>query len=255
MEYRGIKIKTKMVGKIVGITRIRNEEHIIQKTLDHASNLVDEVYVYDDCSTDKTVEICKKHHLVKEIIQGKVWKGGSQERNKAEGDLRQIVYEKCLESNPDWVYYFDADEFADFEGIDFMADAYRLRLFDFYITEEDKDKEFYKRKWIGPEYRDILMLFKPVPGLRFYQREPSGITGKVEKSGFVKHYGKAISIEQFEKTCDYYINERGDDGRYSKFKNKWLERKGKAVHSHSDFGNKLIKWEERFTKGFLLVDK
>jgi hypothetical protein len=32
-------------------------------------------------------------------------------------------------------------------------------------------------------------------------------------------------------------------------------RVGKAIHTHSDFGNELITWNERFLKGVLLVDK
>lgn len=32
--------------KIVGITRIRNEEKIIMNTLNHISNFVDEIYIY-----------------------------------------------------------------------------------------------------------------------------------------------------------------------------------------------------------------
>lgn len=50
--------------KIVGITRIRNEAGIIKATLDHVSKLVDEIYVYDDCSEDNTVEICKSHEII-----------------------------------------------------------------------------------------------------------------------------------------------------------------------------------------------
>lgn len=240
--------------KIIGITRIRNEENIIKNTLDHVGKLVDSIYIYDDCSTDKTIEICKKHPKVKKVIEGKEWKAGAFERNKAEGDLRQIVYEEALKENPDYIYYFDADEYADFKGINFTADAYRLRLFDFYITEEDKDKNYLERKYCGPEYRDILMLFKPQKNIRFFQREPSKVKGIIKNAGYVKHYGKAISIEEWEKTCDYYINERWNEPRFLKFKNKWENRKGKAIHTKSDFNHELITWDERKEKGFKLID-
>ena len=231
---------------IAGISRVRNESHIIKQTLKHVSKLVDKIYIYDDCSTDNTVEICRQFG---EVIEGKKWESTPEGRNRMEGDGRQIPYEMAVKDGADWVYYFDADEFADFDGIDFTADAYRLRLFDFYITEQDKKNGFKSRKWMGPEYRDILMLFRVSPGIRFYQREPRLPKNyRIEKKGFVKHYGKAISVKEWEKTCDYYADHRGDDGRFKTFKEKWTARKGKAIHTKSDFGKDLIQWKDRFTK-------
>jgi glycosyltransferase involved in cell wall biosynthesis len=229
---------------IAGITRVRNEEKIIANTLKHVSKLVDKIYIYDDCSTDNTVNICKKFG---EVIEGKNWESTPEGRNQMEGYGRQIPLELATKEGADWIYCFDADEYADFDGIDFTADAYRLRLFDFYITEEDKNKNYLHRKWMGPEYRDILMLFRSNSEIRFYQREPRLPNNyKVEQKGWVKHYGKAISIAEWETTCDYYINHRGDDNRFKMFKNKWTQRKGKAIHTKSDFGNKLIQWRDRF---------
>jgi glycosyltransferase involved in cell wall biosynthesis len=240
--------------KIIGIIRVRNEEDIIKNTLDHVSNFVEGVYVYDDCSTDDTVAICKNHPIVKKVIEGKVWFDNPEGRNIAEGALRQRVYVEAMTEKPEWIYYFDADEYADLEGIDFKADAYKLRLLDYYITEEDKDKNYLERKYCGPEYRDILMLFRPHPEVYFYQREPSIPKDyKIENAGWVKHYGKAISIEEWEKTCDYYIKYRGGEF-LPKFTEKWKKRKGKAIHTVSDFGANLIQWNERKTKSYKLTE-
>lgn len=246
-------MNTYPMNKITGITRVRNEEVIIKDVLDHVSGLVDDIYVYDDCSTDRTPEICEQHPAVKKVIRGKKWVTTPRERNEAEGSLRNIVLNEARKDNPDWIYYFDADEFADFNGIDFTADAYRLRLFDFYITPEDADKDWKSRKWIGPEYRDILMLWRNDPRVKFWQREPTIPYTNIQNAGWVKHYGKAVSIKQWEDTCDYYINYRG--GNFLRgWTEKWKARKGNAIHTESDFGNELITWEER-DKGFKLVDK
>ena len=72
----------------------------------------------------------------------------------------------------------------------------------------------------------------------------------VKRAGEVKHYGKAISVEEWEKTCQYYINNRHPQGKFGV--DKWKSRVGKAVHTVSDFGNLLITWEERKEKGFKL---
>jgi len=240
--------------KIAAITRVRNESHIINDVLDHVSDLpgVHGIYVYDDCSTDSTANIAQHHPAVVQVIRGTTWASDPDGRNLAEGNLRTAALRAAQKDNPEWIYCFDADEFADFEGIDFSADAYRLRLFDFYITPEDVHKAYEERQWMGPEYRDILMLFRNQNNINFYQREPT-IPGhyRVAQGGWVKHYGKAISVEDFEKTCDYYINYRGGS-KLPQFTEKWRKRKGKAIHTQSDFGRPLITWGERIEKGLPL---
>jgi glycosyltransferase involved in cell wall biosynthesis len=228
--------------KISAISRVRNEEHVIKDTLDHVANLVDDIYIYDDCSTDNTPDICESHPSVKKVIRGTEWADTSQGRDVSEGVDRQKPYIEAMKSpdKPDYIYCFDADEFADFDGIDFTHDYYRLRLFNFYATEEDKDKTWKERVYMGPEYRDITMLFKPTPRVRFGDREPGGLGGNGLRAGYVKEYGKAFSEKEWEDTCDYYIN------YFPRWSRKWQARKGKFIHTNSDFGRPLIKWEDRF---------
>lgn len=286
---------------IAGITRVRNEANIIRTVLDWVSQLVDGIFVYDDCSTDGTAEMCENHPAVCQVVRGDHWDSDPRGRVEAEGVLRQIVYQQALHAGAEWVYYFDGDEILEpdlgglhrdggeeiasrvaVEGIvgaltrggarevgappesslllrDLIElhpqwDAFRFRLFDAYITPEDEDKGWTQRRWFGPEYRDILMLFRVSPLIEFHNREPSHIMGKVGLGGWVKHYGKAISVPHWEETCDYYINHRGGD-LLPQFTTKWKERKGKAVHDGvSDFGGKLITWDERIEKGTALID-
>jgi len=243
---------------IIGITRVRNEEAIIKNTLDHAAKFVDKIIVVDDASTDDTVKICEAHPAVAEVIRNAFWASDPKGRRRAEGDLRDWGYQAAIKYNPDWIYYFDADEYIDFDGIDLNdknIDYWRVRLFDFYITPEDVNTPYLEREWMGCEYRDIIMLFRPHFSISFGEREPnlpSYYKGAV--GGFCKHYGKAITVEEWEKTCDYYINHRGAD-LYTKFRDKWLARKGKAIHTKSDFNGELIKWEDRKSeKAIPLID-
>jgi len=244
--------------KIAGICRVRNAKLTIKEVLKHVSKIVDEIYIWDDFSTDNTIEICQQFEKVKYIqVTSGEWSGDPKERNKLEGDARQHLYNEAVSNGADWVYCFDADEFLEFDkGINLEEgyDAYYFRLFDFYITPEDKNKSWKSRKYIGREYREIIMLFRVKSGIKFKQREPSGIDrNKAKFGGWVKHYGKAISIKDWERKCQYYVNNRG--GNFlPQFKRKWKDRLGKAIHTVSDFGSPLIIWDEKEKFGEKLVE-
>jgi glycosyltransferase involved in cell wall biosynthesis len=140
--------------KIVGITKIRNEQDIIKDTLNHFAQFCNAgIYIYDDVSTDNTVEICKTHPAVKDVILGKTW---NPNRFEAEWQTKQAVLKRAQQDNPDWIIYFDADERIEFDfSTHYLKDydAVMMKLFDFYITKEDVDKSYKERKWLGCEYR------------------------------------------------------------------------------------------------------
>ena len=245
--------------KIIGLTRVRNESLIIRDTLDHLSGFcTGGIFVYDDCSDDDTYKICKSHPAVKEIIKGAYW---DDNRERAEFENRQMLLEtaKIYAEPDDWFVYIDADERIDFDwdkiaGYNDDVIAVRMKLFDYYITKEDVEKKYYERLWLGPEYREIIMAFKNLEILRYQHPDQREVTlppkGKIIDDGFVKHFGKAISVDEWEKTCDYYAN------HFPKYSEKWKQRKGKAVHDGvSDFGNDLIVWCEKELKGFPLLTK
>lgn len=235
--------------KIIGLSRIRNESEIIQDTLDHMSTFCDEVYIYDDTSTDDTVEICDKHPIVKGIIRGAVW---DTNRERAEYQNRQAVLDLARRSSQlksdDWFVYMDADERLEFDINYFKKcsnsiDGVKMTLFDFYITKDDVDKNYKEREWMGPEYRVILFMFKNGSAAGYSIPDQREVTLKgyptVITTGYVKHYGKSISIQQWEDTCEYYSK------NFPKYATKWRNRKGKAIHTKSDFGRTLIKWKDK----------
>lgn len=244
--------------KIRGLIKVRNEAHIIKDTLDNWAPFCTEgIYVYDDVSTDSTVAICKAHPAVKEVIEGQVWDG---DREKAEWYNRQAILARAQQfSGPDdWFVYFDADEHIyNFEQYDLFAQpavkAIACRLYDFYITPDDVEKNYKDRQMIGPEYRTIPFFFRNSPFLRYHEPDQRIVTMEpgimIPIHGDIKHYGKGFSVDQWEQTCDYYIR------FWPKYSDKWRKRKGKAIHKDlSDFGSPLITWADR-SKGFSLEDK
>lgn len=248
----------KVESKLFGLIRVRNEEKIIKDTLEHLSRFcTGGIFVYDDCSTDNTPSICEEHPSVLKVIHGKNW---DKDRARAEFENRATVLNEAKKTanENDWFVYIDADERIEYDWTDIYnlssdVIGIRMRLFDFYITKEDVNEPYYNRKYIGPEYRDILIAFRNLPTLRYDtldQREVTlGTEGKVIQEGFVRHYGKAVSVEEWEKTCEYYSK------YFPMYSEKWEKRKGKAIHNkYSDFGNELITWDEKEQKGIDLYE-
>lgn len=235
---------------------MRNEAHILKDVLDAWTPFCTAgIYIYDDVSTDKSVEIARAHPNVKEVITNDFW---DPDREKAEWMNRQTVLSRAQQFADDdtWFVYFDCDEFPfAFEHYELFENpqiqAIACRLYDFYITPEDVSLPYSKRQWIGPEFRTIPFFFKNGPWLRYQYPDqrivdlPSSI--EIPIHGDIKHFGKGFSIDQWEQTCDYYIK------FWPKYSDKWRARKGKAVHTDmkSDFGNNLILWKDR-NRGFSL---
>lgn len=240
---------------VIGLIRVRNVSKYIRHTLDHAATYCQRIYVYDDCSTDDTVEVMLRHPVVHKIIKGR---RHDDNRGRAEWQNRQAVLElaQAHATPADWLVYLDADEFIefDFKRLDKLPDstvAVRMQLYDYYITAQDVNSHFLQRQYLGPEYRRIVMAFRNHPALRYEsndQREVHLHQPKVTvlNAGYVRHYGKAISVEAWEEKCRYYMT-------FKKYAAKWARRRGKAVHTTSSFNMPLITWPERKKKGVLLT--
>ena len=247
-------IKTSQI-KSVALLRIRNEELIIKDTLDHLSEFVDGICVYDDNSSDKTLDIVRSHPAVVLIIQNMNWLPGKTNRLISETRHREILRQFATKMfNPSWFFCCDADErfigdikiFFETPECDLKPLAIRLSLFDAYMTVNDK-KPFIAenellgfRRYFGPERRDIIMIWNKFANAKFLgldSREPT-VNCEVKTLFYVQHYGKSLSEEHWEETCDYYVNNFPRET----YGEKWQNRKGKAIHEYSDFENPLYCW-------------
>jgi len=226
---------------IVGITRVRNEELIIEDTLKHFLCHVDRVYLYDDASIDNTVRIASSFDNVY-VTRGDVWR---RDRPAEETRHRALLLDQA--PHDAWVLCFDADERLDGSLPDDRdVDGYRFPLYDGYMTPYHSEPYTggaladLPRMW-GPECRHILMFFRRDKAryVGLDQREPA-MSGVTERRGpRVKHFGKCLSVEHWEETCDYYSTHWGEP-----YRTKWHNRKGKAIHTMSDFGRPLCAWED-----------
>lgn len=241
---------------IVGITRVRNESLILEDTLNHMACHVDAIVAYDDASTDKTLEILVTHPKVALVISNSVWEPEMMARLQAETRHRELLRHLARKRlRFEWILCFDADERYIGEIRNFVetsaalgCDGVRIQLFDAYMAPDDCapynpsiGKELINfRKYFGPERRDILMLWKNSKQIIFDgldAREPKGVS-LMRTSFYCQHYGKALSVKHWEDTCDYYIKHFP----FETYGQKWLSRKGKAIHLQSDFGRALYAW-------------
>ena len=256
---RVIKGNEALLGKkhlIVGMTRIRNEALILPDTLDYLATQVDAIVVYDDASTDDTVDILRKHPKVALIVANQAWEKDVAARKLAEGRHRGLLLDMARSELPhDWMFCFDPDERVTGSLPSFVAgleadasDAVRVQLFDAYMTPEDCAPYapdlplLHFRKFYGPEQRDILMLWRNRPEIHFAEghgRTPGGME-RVKIDLHCQHYGKSLSVDHWEETCDYYIRHFP----FETYGRKWTERKGQAIHTESDFQRPLYEWGE-----------
>ena len=256
---RVIKGNEALLGKkhlIVGMTRIRNEALILPDTLDYLATQVDAIVAYDDASTDETVDILRKHPKVALIVANQAWEKDVAARKLAEGRHRGLLLDMARSELPhDWMFCFDPDERVTGDLPSFVAsleadasDAVRVQLFDAYMTPEDCAPYapdlplLHFRKFYGPEQRDILMLWRNRPEIHFAEghgRTPGGME-RVKIDLHCQHYGKSLSVDHWEETCDYYIRHFP----FETYGKKWTERKGQAIHTESDFKRPLYEWGE-----------
>ncbi len=236
---------------LIGITRVRNEALVLQDALNYVGQQVDAIVAYDDSSTDRTLEILGEHPKVALIVANRSWETDIEARRLAEGRHRGLLLQTAREHLQfDWMFCFDPDErvTGDLRGFTEEThssdyDGVRVQLFDAYMTPDDHapyqaDHELLGfRRFFGPEQRDILMLSRNRPEVIFAKREPDGLK-RVGTGLYCQHYGKSLSVDHWEETCDYYIRHFP----FETYGRKWLERKGQAIHTQSDFMRPLYEW-------------
>jgi len=239
---------------LIGITRVRNEALILRDTLDYVGKHVDAIVAYDDASTDRTLEILGGHPKVALIVTNRSWEADIEARRNAEGRHRGLLLQTAREQLQfDWMFCFDADERVTGDLRGFMEgthssdyDGVRVQLFDAYMTPGDHapyqtDRELLGfRRFFGPERRDILMLWRnrlEVIFAKHHGREPGGVE-RVGTGLYCQHYGKSLSVDHWEETCEYYMQHFPFDT----YGRKWRDRKGRAIHTQSDFMRPLYEW-------------
>ena len=232
------------------ISRIRNESLLLPDFLNHIDKFGSEFWFFDDASTDESYDILNSHPKTKCVIRNNFHNINQTFVQTAQRHLLLELAKKNTKN--DWIMLIEPDEKVEFdfnklEEYDRQnVSGIFFKLFDSYITSEDQ-KPYKKgdlsklRKYFGPEYREICFLFKKDKA-KFDLTMPAcrqpNIEGNTIVDGFVKHYGKSLSIDHWNETVEYYIRS------VPMLAEKWMQRRGKAIHEKSDFGRELLTWDQ-----------
>lgn len=87
--------------KLVVMLRVKDGILFIKEWLENISQLVDEIVVVDNGSTDGTLEILKQHPKVVSI---------DRTEGFDEGRDKLLAFERAKERNPAWILWLDIDE-------------------------------------------------------------------------------------------------------------------------------------------------
>jgi glycosyltransferase involved in cell wall biosynthesis len=108
----------------------KNEAEIIGRTLQSLDGLTDNIIVYDNGSTDNTIEIIKQFNVV---LHQESWEGFGKTKNKAN-----------MLAKYEWILSLDADEAID--------DELKQSLLTLKLTDEKAVYEIKYKNFLGDKY-------------------------------------------------------------------------------------------------------
>ncbi len=250
--------------KVIGLLRVRNEKMLVNEQINHLADLCNAVYVYDDGSTDGTLEIIQKHPRVTGYIANQKWKPSiwpvKDKLMLSEKNMELINFARRKENltAQDWFIYTDVDEkfeagFKQKLSKIIQQKKYDLiifELYDFFITDKDAKIPYNgdiqsMRKYCGTEYRLLPFVFRNIPNLFLINgavRDPLGYDEKrIWYSPYkIKHYGKAKTIDDYYAKREFYLRFRRQNRKAGfKFTKPPIH---KVDEGKSDLG-RLVTWD------------
>ena len=193
--------------KLIGFLQIYNEveKGNLRRCLESMSKYCDEVVIYDDASTDSSVEVARE-------FTDLIVEGAENEWGK-EAEHRQQLLELALEQNPDWIFWLDADEVIERRGeeggLRKLCDGAEYSSYAFHEVNFWRNPYYfrvdnsYNDGWFCRLWENTGSLAIPIkPGL--HQRlVPDGLTPEGQSDLQVLHYGFASDKNILNKFTTY----------------------------------------------------
>jgi glycosyltransferase involved in cell wall biosynthesis len=141
------------------------EKGNLVRCLNNCKKWADDIFIYDDASTDNSVEVAKQY--TNKIIYG--------EKNNIYQELshKQQLLEFALQYNPDWIMWIDCDEILDrtatnggLRSLCYLGDIQKIDAFQFHEVNLWRG-ESYARLDTFMNIGWFVRLWKVTPNIRF----------------------------------------------------------------------------------------
>lgn len=183
------------------------------RCLDNVKQWADDIVIYDDASTDDSVEVAKRY--TPHIIVG--------ETNCINQELyhKQQLLELALTLNPDWIMWIDCDEILDRKGtlggLRNLAETGTAPAYSFHETNLWRGQTYYRTDSLF-DVGWFCRLWRVVPGMRFHTSDgvhlrlfPINISLRDVKPSDIRviHYGFHEYKKMLVKIGAHFLDREG----------------------------------------------
>ena len=191
--------------KIIGFLQVYNESSKgnLNRILNHLKQICDDIVVYDDGSTDDTLEIVKR--VTRNVITG------SENDFLSESTHKQRLLELALSLKPDWILWLDADEvidrFGECGGIKALCHYGDKEGVDGFLLQQFNLWKSYDKHRVDGHWNDWhVRLWKNTGNLKF--NEEKGLHLEHYPKGLHKLKKSQIKVIHFGVSSPKKVNEK-----------------------------------------------
>ncbi len=227
--------------KLIGILRIKDQIKVIDECLSKLSDIVDELIIIDNGSTDGTLEAYKKYPKIKKILHTI---GYDEGRDKI------MLLEEAKKNNPDWIIWIDGDEIFEKHFSRDVVERYMnskcnritFRMCNFWLS---KDQCRYDDQYYLYNLHPQRSMWRNAPNAYFRNKklhngDIMGVVGKTFISPYrLKHYGYVDRAEMQMKLERYLENDQSGDRDYARFINPNLPSK---TYKYREYENAFLNY-------------